>query len=236
MSTSKTIAKNFLYTTFYKVLRIILPLVTIPYVTRVLGAEKLGIYDYTYSIVIYFQMFAFLGFENYGSRLIAENNKDKEKMNKAFSAAYYFQLIFCVIALLAYMIYVTLFCKENVEIAWVQSLYILAEFFNISWLYFGLEKFKFTSIVNIVARLVSFVGIFIFVKSRDDLILYSVFCAGTLLLSSVILWVGAFKQIKYVKATLKEIYDYGKGSLVLFFRFLLSIFTEQWTRLCLVIL
>ena len=43
MNTSKTIAKNFLYTTFYKVLRILLPLVTIPYVTRVLGAEKLGI-------------------------------------------------------------------------------------------------------------------------------------------------------------------------------------------------
>ena len=180
MNTSKTIAKNFLYTTFYKVLRIILPLVTIPYVTRVLGAEKLGIYDYTYSIVIYFQMFAFLGFENYGSRLIAENRKDKEKMNKAFSAAYYFQLFFCVIALLAYVIYVTLFCKENIEIAWVQSLYIIAEFFDISWLYFGLEKFKITSVVNIIARLVSFAGIFIFVKTKDDLILYSVCCAGTL--------------------------------------------------------
>ena len=217
MNTSKTIAKNFLYTTFYKVLRIILPLVTIPYVTRVLGAEKLGIYDYTYSIVIYFQMFAFLGFENYGSRLIAENRKDKEKMNKAFSAAYYFQLFFCVIALLAYVIYVTLFCKENIEIAWVQSLYIIAEFFDISWLYFGLEKFKITSVVNIIARLVSFAGIFIFVKTKDDLILYSVCCAGTLLLGSVILWVGAFRQIKYVKATLREIYDYGKGSLVLFF-------------------
>lgn len=217
MSTSKMIAKNFVYTTFYKILRIILPLVTVPYVTRVLGAEKLGIYDYTYSVVIYFQMFAFLGFENFGSRLIAENNKDKDQMNKVFSAAYYFQVIFSVLAIMAYIFYLIAFCKDNVEIAWIQMLYIVAEMFNISWLYFGLEKFKVTSTVNIIARLVSFAGIFLFVKSKNDLMLYSVFCAGTLLFSSLILWFGAFKYIKFVHVTVREIWEYGKGSLVLFF-------------------
>lgn len=217
MSTSKTIAKNFLYTTFYKVLRIILPLITVPYITRVLGAEKLGIYDYTYSVVIYFQMIAFLGFENYGSRLIAENCKDKEELNKVFSAAYYFQIVFSMFAIAAYVLYLTIFCKENVIVSWVQMLYIVAELFNISWLYFGMEKFQITSAVNIVSRLVSFLGIFIFVKSKDDLILYSVFCAGSLLISSLILWIGAFKYIKFVYATVKEIWGYGKGALVLFF-------------------
>ena len=217
MGTSRTIAKNFIYTTFYKVLRIILPLVTVPYVTRVLGAEKLGIYDYTYSVVTYFQMLAFLGFENYGSRLIAENSKDKKHLNKTFSAAYYFQVFASVLALVAYAIYVTIFCKENVEIAWIQSLYIVAELFNISWMYFGLEKFKITSTVNIIARLASFVGIFIFVKTKDDLMLYSFFCSGTLLFSSLILWLGAFKHIKFVYASPREIWEYGKGSIILFF-------------------
>lgn len=217
MSSSGTIARNFIYTTFYKVMRMILPLITIPYVTRALGAEKLGIYDYTYSVVTYFQMFAFLGFENYGSRLIAEHRKDKIEMSRVFSAAYYFQIFFCLFALSAYVFYLVLFCKENKDIAWIQSLYIIAELFNTSWLYFGLEKFKVTSIVNIIARLVSFVGIFVFVKSRDDLLLYSIFCAGTLLFSSLVLWVGAFKYIKFTKATLKEIWNYGKGSLLLFF-------------------
>lgn len=217
MSTSETIAKNFIYTTFYKVTRMILPLVTIPYVTRVLGAEKLGIYDYTYSVVIYFQMFAFLGFENYGSRLIAEHRKNKAQMYKVFSSAYYFQIISSILALVAYMVYLIVFCKENRDIAWIQSLYIIAELFNISWLYFGLEKFKVTSTINIIARLLSFVGIFIFVKTRDDLVLYSIFCAGTLLFSSLILWIGAFKCIKFTQVTVKEIWKYGKGSLLLFF-------------------
>lgn len=217
MSTSKMIAKNFLYTVSYKVLRIILPLATVPYVTRVLGAEKLGIYDYTYSVVVYFQMFAFLGFENYGSRLIAENNKDKERMNRVFSAAYCFQIIFSIIAIVAYILYLTILCKENVEIAWIQILYIVAELFNISWLYFGLEKFKATSAVNIIARLISFIGIFVFVRSKDDLILYSIFCAGTLLFGSLVLWFGSFRYIKFVCPTVQEIWEYGKGSLLLFF-------------------
>ena len=217
MSTPKTVAKNFLYTTFYKVLRIILPLITVPYITRVLGAEKLGIYDYTYSVTIYFQMFALLGFENYGSRLIAENSKDEDKRNKAFSAAYYFQVISSGLAIAVYIIYLILFCRDNVEIAWIQMLYIIAELFNISWLYFGLEKFKITSAVNIISRLVSFLGIIVFVRTKDDLMLYSVFCAGTLLLSSLILWIGACKYIKFVPVTVKEIWVYGKGALVLFF-------------------
>lgn len=217
MSTTKTIAKNFLYTTFYKILRIILPLVTVPYVTRVLGAEKLGVYDYTYSIVLYFQMFAFLGFENYGSRLVAEHSKNKEKLDKAFSAAYHFQLIFSFLALLGYLVYLRVFCRENIDIAGIQMLYIAAELFNISWLYFGLEKFKATATVNIIARIVSFLGIFMFVKSKEDLWIYSILCAGTLLLSSLVLWGRAFKYVKFVRVTLKEIWEYGKGSLILFF-------------------
>lgn len=217
MSTSRIIVRNFIYITFYKVMRMILPLITIPYVTRVLGAEKLGIYDYTYSVVTYFQMFAFLGFENYGSRLIAEHRKDKIEMSKVFSAAYYFQVFFSILALSAYVVYLNFFCKENKDIAWIQSLYIISELFNISWLYFGLEKFKVTSLVNIIARLVSFVGIFVFVKNREDLLLYSIFCAGTLLFSSLVLWAGAFKYIKFKSIVLKEIWKYGKGSLLLFF-------------------
>lgn len=217
MSTPKIIAKNFLYTTFYKVLRIILPLITVPYVTRVLGAEKLGIYDYTYSVAVYFQMIAFLGFENYGSRLVAENCKNKEGLNKAFSAAYFFQVVFSIFAIALYALYLVVFCGKNVFVAWIQMIYIVAELFNISWLYFGLEKFQITSTVNIISRMASFLGIFIFVKTKNDLLLYSFFCAGSLLISSLILWIGAFKYIKFVRTTVKEIWEYGKGALVLFF-------------------
>lgn len=58
---TSNVAINFLYNTAYQLLRIILPLITVPYVSRILGAEKLGIYNYTYSIALYFAMLAYLG-------------------------------------------------------------------------------------------------------------------------------------------------------------------------------
>ena len=217
MSTFKTIAKNFVYTVLYKVVKMILPLVTIPYVSRVLGAENLGIYNYTYSIALYFEMLAFLGFENYGSRLVAEHSKDSAMLNKVFSAAYYFQVIFSVISICGYSGYILFFCRENAVIAWIQMLYVVAELFNVSWLYFGLEHFRTTALVNIVVRVLSFAGIFLFVKTRNDLVMYSIFCSGTLLLSSLILWAGMFRYVRLRPVSIAEIWRYGKGAIVLFF-------------------
>ena len=62
------IKKNFIYNIVYQILIMIIPLITMPYVSRVLGSTGIGTYSYTYSIVYYFMMFAMLGFNNYGNR------------------------------------------------------------------------------------------------------------------------------------------------------------------------
>ena len=64
----KSIAKNYIYNMVYQVLILVLPLVTTPYLSRVLGAEGIGIYGYTYSIVTYFLLFGSLGVAMYGQR------------------------------------------------------------------------------------------------------------------------------------------------------------------------
>ena len=214
---TSNVAINFLYNTAYQLLRIILPLITVPYVSRILGAEKLGIYNYTYSIALYFAMLAYLGFENYGNRLIAQNRDNEESLNRAFSGAYYFQMISGAIAIFAYVVYMSLFCNENRLIAWVQLLYISSEFFNISWLYFGLEQFKKTTIVNVIVRLLSFAAIFVFVNDRGDLAAYTAICTGSLLLSTVALWFGLCNHVKFVTVPVKDIWRHAKGCMFLFF-------------------
>ena len=67
----KKIAKNYIYNLIYQVLVIILPLITTPYVSRILGAENIGIYSYTLSIVTYFVLIGSLGIATYGQREIA---------------------------------------------------------------------------------------------------------------------------------------------------------------------
>ena len=80
----KSIAKNYIYNLVYQLLTIRLPLITTPYLSRVLGSEKIGIYGYTTSIVTYFILFGSLGVSMYGQREIAYNQKNKKKMSKVF--------------------------------------------------------------------------------------------------------------------------------------------------------
>lgn len=214
---AKGIVSNFAYNVTYQVVRMILPLITIPYVSRVLGAENLGIYSYTYSVAVYFSMFAYLGFENYGNRLIARVKDDREALNRAFSGAYLFQIGSSILAIGLYIGYILLFCRNNAAIAWLQLLYISSELFNISWFYFGMEKFRKTATVNVVVRLLSFAAILLFVKKADDLPVYTCICAGSLLVSSLVLWVGLGRYVHFCRVSLKEVLHHGRGTIILFF-------------------
>lgn len=208
---------NFIYSSGYQILKIILPLITMPYVTRVLGADNLGIYNYTNSYAVYFAMFAYLGFDNYGNRLVAQHRDNKKDLDKAFSSAYGFQIISSSIGLLGYAIYMVFFCKDNNLIAWIHILYVASEMFNITWLYCGLEQFKANVVIHFIVRLISFACTFIFVNSPNDLSVYTFICAGSTLLSNFILWVRLKKYVSFVKVSIREILSHAKGCFILFF-------------------
>ena len=104
-----SLAANFVYNTIYQILNIILPLVTVPYVSRTLGTESLGRYSYTFTVASYFGIFAYLGFENYGNRLIAQNRNDQRRLDRMFSGAFYFQMIAGFLAAGGYVIYLIFF-------------------------------------------------------------------------------------------------------------------------------
>ena len=80
----KSIAKNYLYNVSYQILVMILPIITTPYVSRVLGAENIGIYSYTLSITTFFILFGSLGIALYGQREIAYLQEDKKRYSITF--------------------------------------------------------------------------------------------------------------------------------------------------------
>ena len=80
--------KNFIYNVLYQILILIIPLITMPYVSRVLGADGVGIYSYTYSISYYFMIIAMLGLNNYGNRTIAKVRNNKEELSKLRGSKY----------------------------------------------------------------------------------------------------------------------------------------------------
>ena len=87
-----SVKKNFLYSVAYQMLVLIVPLITTPYISRVIGAEGVGIYTYTYSIVYYFTLIAMMGINNYGNRTIAKVRDNKEKMADTFIAFIHYSL------------------------------------------------------------------------------------------------------------------------------------------------
>ena len=95
-----SIKKNFIYNFAYQVLVIILPLITTPYISRVIGPEGIGIQSYTYSIANYFVLFAILGISNHGNRSIAMVRDNDEKLNRTFSSIYLVQFIMSIIMII----------------------------------------------------------------------------------------------------------------------------------------
>ena len=147
--------KNLGYQTIYQILNTCIPLITSPYLARVLGAEKQGVFSYTQSIVNYFTLFAMLGVVNYGTRTIADCGKDRGKRSKTFWNIYMLQLCCTVISISVYAFYLTQICSQNIYIAFLQIFYLLGSLVDINWLFFGVEKFKITVSRNMVIRICS---------------------------------------------------------------------------------
>lgn len=208
--------KNIIYNVIYQVLMLIVPIITIPYISRKLGAEGIGTYSYTYSIAYYFMLIAMLGLNNYGNRTIAKARDNKEKLSKEFCSIYAMQIIVSTIMVIAYVAYVLLFNNSYKIIALIQSLYVISSVFDINWFYFGMEKFKLTITRNAIIKLLSLILIIVFVKTPNDVWKYTVILAGSTLLNNGILFLFLPKYVKFSKVTKKDVAKHFKPTIVLF--------------------
>lgn len=208
--------KNFLYNVIYQLLIYIFPLITVPYTSRILGASNIGIYSYTYSIISFFMLIAMLGINNYGNRAISRVRDDKDKTSYTFCSIYYLQLMLAIIVLIVYLIYVIFFCNEYKLIFLLQTFNLFSTLFDINWFYFGLEKFKLTITRNIIIKVISTILIFIFVKSKSDLWIYTLIMSISILISQLYLVGILHKYITLRKIPVKECLKNLKGCAILF--------------------
>ncbi len=207
--------KNILYQMIYEILILILPFVTSPYISRIFGANGLGEYSYTYNIAGYFVLFAMLGIKNYGNRTIARTRDDEETLNKNFSNIFAIHLIVSVLCVLVYILYVRFFAEMKTYAA-IQTIYVISAVFDISWFYFGIEKFKMTVIRSSIIKILNVVFIFIFVRKDTDLWKYCLIMALGMLISQVVLWIPLKRYVHIVKPDLKAMKIHIKPLIILF--------------------
>ncbi len=204
--------KNFIYNISYQILTLILPLITAPYLSRVLGVEGIGEYSFTYANTQYFVLFGMLGITMYGSKCIAQSNLDSKKVEKTFWQIYFLQFIFCLISYLLFI--ATLGIKSSLYFA--HSFLVLAALFDISWLYIGIENFKKVVIRNTLIKVIGILLIFILVKNSEDLVLYAYILSLSMLIGQISMWIDFGKSIKFVKPNRDDIIKHLKPTLLLF--------------------
>ncbi len=202
----KSIARNYIYNMVYQVLILILPLITTPYLSRVLGAEGIGIYSYTYAIVTYFVLFGSLGIALYGQREIAYSQENKEIRKKVFIEIVIFRFITISIAIVFYYFF---FIRGSEYQIYYQILLLelIAAAFDISWFFQGMEEFKRTVTRNVLVRICSVSLVFILVKTKEDLAKFTLIYSLADLIGNLSLWLylpGYMKGIKVKNINIKQ--------------------------------
>ena len=186
------VIKNYLYNLSYQILTIILPIITVPYVTRIFTSEALGNYIFYNSIVSYFSLFAMLGIGVYGTKQIAAASD----VSSTFWNIYAIQLIASILSIFVYIIVVFSIPQMEGIVPLIVGITLFANMMDISWLFSGKEDFKKITIRNVVIRVIGVISIFTFVKSSDDLYLYVFLIVIFDFLGQFVMWVPAKKFIK----------------------------------------
>lgn len=212
-----SIKKNFFYNSIYQILIMILPLITVPYIARIIGVEGIGIYSFTYSVALYFSMFILLGLNNYGNRSIAMVRDNLEELSKTFWNIYATEFMMAIFIIMLYFIYLFFFVDQKyLTIAAIQGVFLFAYAFDINWFFFGMEQFKLSVTRNTVIKLITIVCTFIFVKSNNDLWLYTFILAFGMFFSNLVLWLFLKRYIHFYKPKWKEMKIHIKPNLILF--------------------
>ena len=211
----KSIFKNYIYNLSYQIITLILPLITTPYVSRALGAESIGIYSFTYSIVTYFILFGSLGVSWYGQREIAYLQDDKEKRTKLFFEIVIMRFLMMIISMVLFYVFYVNGTQYNLYYA-ILLIEMFSTILDISWFFMGLEDFKKTVIRNLVVKAIFITLIFTLVKSPADLPKYFLIITLSNLIGNLSLWFYMPKYLTKIKFNELRIFRHLKSTIFLF--------------------
>lgn len=187
MSQSPSVGRNYIWNTVNQVFILLVPLIVTPYLSRVLGADGIGIYSYVNSIASYFIITAILGTTLYGQRSIACVRNNREDCSRAFWEIQIFRMLASTICLAFFFVMVS-FVKENILIYFILSINIVNVIFDISWFYYGIEDFKKIAVRNFVVKICHMIFIFVFINDSSDLWLYAASVVGFAILGNASMW------------------------------------------------
>lgn len=201
----KSIKINFIFNLINTVTKLLFPLITFPYVSRILLPEGIGIINFYQSIIQYIVLLSSLGIPMYAIRETAKYRDDKRKCSVATLEILTLHFILTFIGYIAVFV---LCCtvsevKDNIPLFLILSAQLFFTVIGCEWFYQGVEDFKYITLRSIIVRTVSVIFLFLFVKSREDILLYGVYCVAGIYAGNVF---NFFRLKKYLDlSVLKEV-------------------------------
>ncbi|GEK66113.1 hypothetical protein LME04_12240 [Leuconostoc mesenteroides subsp. sake] len=208
------IGRNLFYQSSYQVLRIVMPLITVPIVSHSLGSTGVGQYAFANSIAQYFVLVTALGLPLFGTREIARMGDDKYLLSKKFWTLEGFSILLTGIVLICYFVVGLVFNLGSIY--FIQSLLVVGAGLDVSWFFMGIEDFKNITLVNFSLQIISFLLIVTQITSHQDIIKYTIILTTISALSSSSLWYFLKGKIYFIRPKFIEMWQALKASAVLF--------------------
>lgn len=196
---NNSLKKNYIYNLIYQIVAIFVPILITPYISKTIGASGIGYYSYSMSLCTYFILFAELSVEIYGQREIAFCKNDTHKRSIVFCELIAIRIITTLISTVCYCVFVGF--QEGIlkTLLLIQFIDLISVSIEINWLLRGVEDFKAILLRNLTVKFLYIVGILLFVKSSEDLLLYVFICTASLTLANMSSWLSVKKYITKVK-------------------------------------
>lgn len=202
-----SLKKNLLLNSISTVSSVIFPLITFPYAARVLMPEGIGAVNFQLSVINYIVLFTSLGIPMYAVKAVAECRDNKAQRDKITSEIIILSVLLCLVGYVAVWLLATFVPQISVQknLFYILSLTIIFTAIGVNWFYQGIEDFKFVTIRGIVVRTISAACLFIFVKTKNDLLIYGLITVGSTVGNYFINFVHLRKHIDLSLVKIKEL-------------------------------
>lgn len=195
---TKTMRKNYIYNVSVQIVSMLTPLITAPYLARVLGEEGVGTHSFALSIATYFALFAALGLSSYGLREVSRVRDDRVKASRLFWELTVIRLANTAISCLLYVLFVWAMGFDNWPVYLSIGITILATGADCTWFFQAKENFKTLMFRNLTVKVLSMALVFLLVRDADDVALYCAIQTGSVFVSNLILWPQLKKMVRRI--------------------------------------
>ncbi len=215
---AKSIKANVFFKTLMSIVNIVFPLLTAPYVARVLSMDGYTEYNKAVSMITWFSPFAVFGVYTYGMRTISQIKNDKNAVSKLFSQLFSFNIFTSVIVTVVYLILVLSLpsFKAYKGIYAIISTQFLFICFATDWANEAYESYGFMLVKSFFCRFLYVIAVFLFVKKSNDVFIYVFLSSLSLMLNNLLTFVYSKSKIKFSKFSFKEEFALIKPLFIVF--------------------